>query len=861
MPDTHRACCSQPWELLNPSESAALVLLIEASNTPCPCRRNIEFQYHIALPSIRMAAAAERLTADKRPNGIRSAAAPQQPSNTNRTQGVNFLNGHGSSTLHNLATEGNTSRGFDGTNPDGDSDSRARGANASNSYNSTNPSSIPQIELDTPSTASPTPQDNTKQWPPISSVSPTSPSFNALSLDIPSDGFGDELGTGNIKFSNRGSMLIDGKKVNGGHHIISAKTMPIIKEPITKDEKTVPAARKRAATAASERPSIRVMSTDEEQLSEKVRAFYLLGTDSTPDLDAQLANAKRMNLRWQDAVQDNRDSLHTSSRATSMTDVSRLPQSPTIPREDNELAGGTEDWQDVDNADVDRYGFIIPKSPTTTANHDDPKGSVRRTPTSTGQGLQRVSTSLQLAAEAPRRKLTLRRRPSNARSTRSDHEHELRRTPSHQSFHSTKSANLNRHQSASRALSNRLPHNRDRRVLDEAGDMLTLPRSVTTNTLTRTLTDEGTSTTAGTYTPNSTPQSKRKEVERQQKWQSMAKIFNPDPKSGPVGGGTKVTFDTTNPKLIERTWKGIPDAWRATAWHSFLSSSADRYSKRHPSNPCLDDDVLTSMFHGYQEQNCPDDVQIDIDVPRTISSHIMFRRRYRGGQRLLFRVLHAMSMHFADTGYVQGMAALAATLLAYYEEEKAFIMLVRLWELRGLEKLYKHGFGGLIEALDDFENKWLGQGELRKKLDEVMIGPTAYGTRWYLTLFNYSIPFPSQLRVWDVFMLLGDNEDDLHDTPTHGKTAQSNNNDTTNNNEANENPEEKANFGTTLDVLHAASAALIDGMRDILLESDFEIAMKALTSWIPIRDEDLFMRVARAEWKMNLQRRRGGKRL
>lgn len=58
-------------------------------------------------------------------------------------------------------------------------------------------------------------------------------------------------------------------------------------------------------------------------------------------------------------------------------------------------------------------------------------------------------------------------------------------------------------------------------------------------------------------------------------------------------------------------------------------------------------------------------------------------------------------------------------------------------------------------------------------------------------------------------------------------------------------------FGTTLDVLHATSAALIDGTRDILLVSDFENAMKVLTSWVPIQDEDVFMRVAKTEWKMH----------
>lgn len=374
--------------------------------------------------------------------------------------------------------------------------------------------------------------------------------------------------------------------------------------------------------------------------------------------------------------------------------------------------------------------------------------------------------------------------------------------------------------------------------MDDAGDMLTLPRSAT-STL---------SASDPNATANDDPRVRRKEVEREEKWRKMAK---PLP-SATIGAGMTFTFDTTSSKLIERTWKGIPDKWRATAWHAFLSASA----RKHPGS--LSDEELTTLFNDYQTAGSPDDVQIDIDVPRTISSHIMFRRRYRGGQRLLFRVLHAMSLHFPETGYVQGMAALAATLLSYYSEEMAFTMLVRLWELRGLDKLYKHGFGGLMEALDDFEKKWLGTGDVAAKLEQTGIPPTAYGTRWYLTLFNYSIPFPAQLRVWDVFMLLGD------DTSSSASAAKSNQGSakppstpiaapspqlagTANGASA----DESAGFGTTLDVLHATSAALIDGMRDILLESDFEGAMKVLTSWVPIKDEDLFMRVARAEWKVH----------
>lgn len=107
------------------------------------------------------------------------------------------------------------------------------------------------------------------------------------------------------------------------------------------------------------------------------------------------------------------------------------------------------------------------------------------------------------------------------------------------------------------------------------------------------------------------------------------------------------------------------------------------------------------------------------------------------------------------------------------------------------------------------------------------ITSTAYGTRWYLTLFNYSLPFSAQLRVWDVFMLLGD---------------------------ASYSTDASSSFSGDLDVLHATSAALIDATREILLDSDFENAMKVLTSWVPIKDDNLLMRVARAEYKMRKKR-------
>jgi hypothetical protein len=199
---------------------------------------------------------------------------------------------------------------------------------------------------------------------------------------------------------------------------------------------------------------------------------------------------------------------------------------------------------------------------------------------------------------------------------------------------------------------------------------------------------------------------KKKEWERSEKWRKMAKVV----KKGMDGEGMDFEFDVSNAKLIDRTWKGIPDRWRAAAWYSFLAASAVK-AKDAPT-----EEQIIADFHRLQRQNSPDDVQIDLDVPRTINRHIMFRRRYRGGQRLLFRVLHSLSLYFPETGYVQGMASLAATLLCYFDEEKCFVMLIRMWRLRGLEKLYEPGFAGLMTTLKDFETYWLEGKDVAKKL-------------------------------------------------------------------------------------------------------------------------------------------------
>lgn len=108
-------------------------------------------------------------------------------------------------------------------------------------------------------------------------------------------------------------------------------------------------------------------------------------------------------------------------------------------------------------------------------------------------------------------------------------------------------------------------------------------------------------------------------------------------------------------------------------------------------------------------------------------------------------------------------------------------------------------------------------------------------------------------------MLLGDADGHPTATRSHGKNttarpATSSTSNTTNTTP--HPPSTMSSFGKGLDVIHATSAALIDGMREILLDSDFENAMKVLTSWVPIKDIELFMRVAKAEWKVHHHRKK-----
>ncbi|RUS17086.1 rab-GTPase-TBC domain-containing protein [Endogone sp. FLAS-F59071] len=256
------------------------------------------------------------------------------------------------------------------------------------------------------------------------------------------------------------------------------------------------------------------------------------------------------------------------------------------------------------------------------------------------------------------------------------------------------------------------------------------------------------------------------------------------------------------------------------------------------------DNNLRRTYNDLLRVSSPHERQIDLDIPRTMHGHIMFRTRFGFGwvscasaashlefhglvwsgfkraQRILFNVLRAFSSYDKEVGYCQGMTNVAATLLMFFEEEvsqKTFIILTHLFRRYNLHNLFIPGFPALIESFYIQEQlmqkyaprvaKAFGSSvayPLSSKQSKLQITSSAYATRWFITLFTGGVvPYHTLLRIWDLFFLMG------------------------------------------FDALYYVAVALLKENQDNLISSDFEKVMNALSSTMQVRNDDRFMRSVR----------------
>jgi len=102
------------------------------------------------------------------------------------------------------------------------------------------------------------------------------------------------------------------------------------------------------------------------------------------------------------------------------------------------------------------------------------------------------------------------------------------------------------------------------------------------------------------------------------------------------------------------------------------------------------------------------------------------------------------------------MGPIAATLLFYLDPERAYAGLVRIHDQFDMHSVFQPGFPGLLEGIYIQERLLeVLMPDVYKSFEKHMISSTSYATKWYITLFANSVPFQTQLRIWDVYFLEG----------------------------------------------------------------------------------------------------------
>lgn len=238
---------------------------------------------------------------------------------------------------------------------------------------------------------------------------------------------------------------------------------------------------------------------------------------------------------------------------------------------------------------------------------------------------------------------------------------------------------------------------------------------------------------------------REREAMRARKWDRMLEIRRA------ADGKPVFVFasgTTRSSKLKQRVYKGVPDRWRAAAWWALLQVRPSTQSASEHE----------AKFARLQRQPSSHDVQIDLDVPRTISGHILFHTRYGQGQRALFHVLHAFSLLCSDCAYCQGMGPIAATLLVYFTPERAYAAMVELHNdpMSGVHETFSPGFPGLLGNF--YAQHKLAHHlcpEVMRSMEAKGVVTSAYATKWYITLFTNVLPFATQLRLWDAYFFQG----------------------------------------------------------------------------------------------------------
>ncbi|XP_067944391.1 TBC1 domain family member 10A-like [Watersipora subatra] len=194
----------------------------------------------------------------------------------------------------------------------------------------------------------------------------------------------------------------------------------------------------------------------------------------------------------------------------------------------------------------------------------------------------------------------------------------------------------------------------------------------------------------------------------------------------------------------KRCRKGIPESLRGRAWQ-YLSCA----HKLQEDNKKMFKIYLTQRIASKQE------IEIKNDLHRTFPNHGMFAEDGGLGQKHLYEVLRAYIAYNPKEGFCQAHAPVASVLLMHLPQEQAFWCLVAMLQdylpnyySGQLEEVAKDGVI-LLKLLKTVHPK------LHKRLKEAHIDSVMFMVEWFMCLYSRDLPWPSVLRIWDIFFCEG----------------------------------------------------------------------------------------------------------
>ncbi|KAK5986668.1 Rab-GAP TBC domain-containing protein [Trichostrongylus colubriformis] len=208
-------------------------------------------------------------------------------------------------------------------------------------------------------------------------------------------------------------------------------------------------------------------------------------------------------------------------------------------------------------------------------------------------------------------------------------------------------------------------------------------------------------------------------------------------------------MDEKFPTVRERCRKGIPPSMRGKAWKYLCGAT---YQMEVSSNRTVFDRCMSQ----------PGDPkwidEIEKDLNRQFPNHEMFSRTGKfgdAGKEDLFQLLKAWTVLHPEEGYCQGQAPVASVLLMHMPLRDAFYCFVQICH-RYLPDYYSPGLEAvqvdgdiLVQLLK--EKSRISYQHMKKQNVE----PVLYMVEWFMCIFCRTLPWPTVLRVWDMFFCEG----------------------------------------------------------------------------------------------------------